>query len=146
MLVDSRVPRLPSGMEGKLDMVLLCRELHGLHRNKLMAGLVAEIFRVLKPGGVLGVEQHRAKPDANPDESAKMGYLPEAWVIQQIEAAGFKLAGKSEINANPRDTKDYAEGVWTLPPSFELKDKDRAKYAAIGESDRMTLKFVKPKK
>jgi predicted methyltransferase len=142
--IDSKAPKLP--MEGKLDMIVLCRELHGLHRNKLMTGLLAEAFKALKPGGVLGVEQHRAKAEANPDESAKHGYLPEAWVIQQIEAAGFKLAGKSEVNANPKDTKDYPEGVWTLPPSFELKDKDRAKYAAIGESDRMTLKFVKPKK
>ena len=76
------------------------------------------------------------------------GYLPEKWVIEKIEAAGFKLAGKSEVNANKKDTKDHPEGVWTLPPTYRLGDKDRAKYAAIGESDRMTLKFVKvaPKK
>ena len=146
VFIDSKAPKLPTGMEGKLDLVILCRELHGLARNKLMTGVLAEAFKALKPGGVLGVEQHRAKPEANPEESAKKGYLPEAWVIQQIEAAGFKLAAKSEINANPKDTKDYAEGVWTLPPSFELKDKDRQKYADIGESDRMTLKFTKPKK
>jgi predicted methyltransferase len=144
VVVDGKDPRL--AMEGKLDMVLLFRELHGLHRDKLMSPLLAQIFKALKPGGILGIEQHRAKADANPDESAKKGYLPEAWVIQQIEAAGFKLAGKSEVNANPKDTKDYEEGVWTLPPTFRLKDKDRAKYAEIGESDRMTLKFVKPKK
>jgi predicted methyltransferase len=146
-------PMLPSGgavpnlgPDGRFDMVILCRELHGMHQHKTVPAFLAEVFRVLKPGGVLGIEQHRAKPDANPDESAKQGYLPEAWVIQQAEAAGFTLAGKSEVNANPRDTKDYAEGVWTLPPSFQLKDKDRAKYAEIGESDRMTLKLVKPKK
>ena len=96
--------------------------------------------------------RHRAAPRQarrrSRTESAKKGYLPETWVIDTVEAAGFKLAGKSEINANPKDTKDYAEGVWTLPPTFTLKDKDHDKYAAIGESDRMTLKFVKvaPKK
>jgi len=89
------------------------------------------------------VEQHRAAPDANPEQSAKTGYLPEKWVIHTIEAAGFRLTGKSEINANPKDTKDYPEGVGTLPPNYALGETDRAKYAAIGESDRMTLKFVK---
>jgi predicted methyltransferase len=145
IVVPTNPPSAPKlGIEGLADMVLLCRELHGMHRDKLVPAFLAEVFKALKPGGVLGVEQHRAPAEANPDESAKKGYLPEAWVIQQAEAAGFKLAGKSEINANPKDTKDYPEGVWTLPPSFELKDKDRQKYADIGESDRMTLKFVKP--
>src|SRR6185437_896783 len=134
------------GMENKLDMIILCRELHGMHQDKMVPAFLAEAFKALKPGGVLGVEQHRAKPDANPDQSAKNGYLPEAWVIQQAEAAGFKLGGKSEINANPKDTKDYVDGVWTLPPTLRDKDKDRQKYLDIGESDRMTLKFVKPKK
>src|SRR6185312_14417386 len=83
--------------------------------------------------------------EAAPEDAVKTGYLPEAWVISTVEAAGFKLAGKSEVNANPKDTKDYPEGVWTLPPSYELGAKDHDKYAAIGESDRMTLKFVKPK-
>jgi len=127
VVVGGPVPKL--GMEGKLDMVILARELHGLHNNKLLPGVLAEIFKALKPGGILGVEQHRAPEGANPDESAKKGYLPEKWVIAQAEAVGFKLAGKSEINANPKDTKDYAEGVWTLPPTYELKDKDRQKYA-----------------
>jgi predicted methyltransferase len=102
------------------------------------------IVRVLKPGGVLGIEEYRALPDANPDESAKKGYVPEKWVIDQVEGAGLKLATKSELNANPKDTKDYTEGVWTLPPTYTMKDKDHDNYAAIGESDRMTLKFVKP--
>lgn len=144
VIVDGKAPKLP--MEGKLDMVLIFRGLHGMHNNKLLPGVLAEIKKALKPGGVLGVEQHRAKEGANVDEASKKGYLPEAWVIQQIEAAGFKLAGKSEINANAKDTKDYEEGVWALPPTLRNKDKDRAKYVAIGESDRMTLKFVKPKK
>jgi predicted methyltransferase len=133
-------------LEGKLDMILAFRELHGMHQDKFVGAFLSEAFKALKPGGVLGIEQHRSKPEANPDEAAKNGYLPEAWVIAQAEAAGFKLAGKSEINANPKDTKDYPEGVWALPPTFRLKDKDHAKYADIGESDRMTLKFVKPKK
>jgi predicted methyltransferase len=144
VVVDGKNPKF--GLEGKADMVLVFRAMHGLHRDKLLQPVLAEAFKALKPNGVLGVEQHRAKADANPDESAKQGYLPEAFVIKEVEAAGFKLAGKSEINANPKDTKDHPEGVWTLPPTFELGDKDRAKYAAIGESDRMTLKFVKPKK
>ena len=103
-------------------------------------------FPVLKPGGVLGLTDHRAKVGGPTDAKTigDTGYVPEAFLIAQVEAAGFKLSGKSEINANPKDTKDYPKGVWTLPPSYELKDVDHAKYQAIGESDRMTLKFVKP--
>lgn len=141
VVIDSKKPSF--GMEGKVDVVLAFRTMHGMHRDKLLGTFLAEVHKALKPNGVLAVEQHRAKADANPDESAKAGYLPEAFVIQQVEAAGFKLAGKSEINANPKDTKDYAEGVWALPPTFAMKDKDRQKYADIGESDRMTLKFTK---
>jgi len=111
--------------------------------NGSLNAWLAEMHHALKPKGVLGIEQHRAPADANPTESAKKGYVPEKWLIEQVEAAGFKLAGKSEINANPKDTKDYEGGVWTLPPSLSKKDKDRDKYVAIGESDRMTLKFVK---
>ncbi len=142
--VDSKNPQF--GLDGTVDMVFVMRAMHNLHRDKLLPGFLAQSFKALKPGGILAVEQHRAKPDANPDESALKGYLPEAFVISQAEAAGFKLDKKSDINANPKDTKDYPEGVWTLPPTFELGDKDRAKYAAIGESDRMTLRFLKPKK
>ncbi|WP_434041724.1 MULTISPECIES: class I SAM-dependent methyltransferase [Sorangium] len=141
-VIDRDNPKL--GIEGKVDVVIAIREAHGWHRSGKFDTYVAEAFKALKPGGVFGIVQHRAKPDANPDESAKQGYLPEAWVIQKVESAGFKLGGKSEMNANPKDTKDYPEGVWTLPPNFRLGDKDRARYAAIGESDRMTLKFVKP--
>ncbi|XXT15786.1 hypothetical protein WME94_36620 [Sorangium sp. So ce429] len=142
IVIDRDNPKL--GLEGKVDLVLAVREAHNWHRRGKFDTYVAEAFKALKPGGVLGIVQHRAKPDANPDESAKQGYLPEAWVIQKVESGGFKLGSKSEVNANPKDTKDYPEGVWTLPPSFRLGDKDRARYAAIGESDRMTLKFVKP--
>ena len=131
------------GADGSVDAVVAMREMHNWHRRKLLTKYLASIHAVLKDKGVLGVEQHRAKPDANPDESAEKGYLPEKWLIATIEAAGFKLAGKSEINANKKDTKDYPDGVWTLPPSFAKGDTDKAKYQAIGESDRMTLKFVK---
>lgn len=139
--IDNKAPKLPQ--EGTVDMALLFRELHGMVQQGKVDEWLAQIHKALKPNGVLGIEQHRAKPDANPEESAKKGYLPEKWVIEKIEAAGFKLAGKSEINANAKDTKDYPDGVWTLPPSLRNGDKDREKYVAIGESDRMTLKFVK---
>ncbi|WP_437807297.1 class I SAM-dependent methyltransferase [Sorangium sp. So ce1078] len=142
IVIDRENPKL--GIEGKVDLVLAIREAHNWHRSGKFDTYVAEAFKALKPGGVFGIVAHRAKPDANPDESAKQGYLPEAWVIQKVESGGFKLGSKSEVNANPKDTKDYPEGVWTLPPNFRLGDKDRARYAAIGESDRMTLKFVKP--
>jgi predicted methyltransferase len=98
----------------------------------------------LKPGGVLGVVEHRAKADVPQDPKAKSGYVREDEVIRLAQEAGFKLVDRSEINANPKDTKDYPEGVWTLPPVLRLKDVDKEKYLAIGESDRMTLKFVKP--
>jgi predicted methyltransferase len=139
--IDGKAPKLPQ--DGTVDMVIVFRELHGMVNNNRMGDWLAEYYKALKPNGVLAVEEHRAKPDATPEESAKKGYLPEKWVIEKVEAAGFKLAGKSEINANAKDTKDYADGVWTLAPNFRLGDKDREKYAAIGESDRMTLKFVK---
>jgi predicted methyltransferase len=141
VVLDPKAPKL--GMDGKVDIVLIMRGLHGMKTNGTLSGWLAEIHRALKPNGVLGIEEHRAAEGANVDDVAKKGYLPEKWVISEIEAVGFKLAGKSEINANPKDTKDWPEGVWTLPPTLRLKDQDRAKYVAIGESDRMTLKFVK---
>jgi predicted methyltransferase len=99
-------------------------------------------FTVLKPGGVLGVVEHRAKADVPADD--KSGYVGQAQVIAMAEAAGFKLQETSEVNANPRDTKDHPNGVWTLPPVNDHEAADDAKYKAIGESDRMTLRFVKP--
>ena len=104
----------------------------------------AAAWQVLKPGGVLGIVQHRAPEDADAKTSADRGYVPQAYVINLATEAGFSPAGTSEINANPRDTKDHPEGVWTLPPSLRLDDTDREHYLAIGESDRMTLKFRKP--
>jgi predicted methyltransferase len=146
--VDYEAPQL--NLDGKLDMVLLMREVHMMKNWGTLDAWLREIHRALKPNGILGVEDHRAAPGANPEETVTKGYLPEAWVIEKIEAAGFALVGKSEINANPRDTKDYPNGVWSLPPSFQAGTdytpadaRDRAKYATIGESDRMTLKFVR---
>jgi predicted methyltransferase len=148
VLVDYQSPHL--NLDGQIDMVLLMREVHMMKNWGTLEAWLREIHRALKPNGILGVEDHRAAAGANPEESVAKGYLPEAWVIQKIEAAGFSLAGKSEINANPRDTKDYPNGVWSLPPSFQAGSDytpadahDRATYAAIGESDRMTLKFVR---
>lgn len=141
VVIDPKKPALPE--DGTVDVVLMFRVLHGMVRAGQTADWLAAVHRALKPNGVLGMEQHRALSDAKPEESANQGYLPEEWVIHTVEAAGFKLAGKSEVNANPLDTKNYPEGVWTLPPTLRMKDKDRDKYIAIGESDRMTLKFVK---
>ena len=141
VIIDGKAPELH--LDGTVDLVLIMRGLHGMHNNGVMKAWLGEIYKALKPNGVLGIEEHRAKADASPDESSKKGYVPEKWAIAEIEAAGFKLATKSEVNANAKDTKDHPEGVWTLPPTFALKDKDHDKYAAIGESDRMTLKFVK---
>jgi predicted methyltransferase len=127
------------------DMILCMRMAHNLIRMKSLEKFLAQAHATLKPGGVLAIEQHRAPEGADPATSAEKGYVPEAWLIAQVEAAGFKLDKKSEINANSKDTKDYPKGVWTLPPNFAEGDKDKAKYEAIGESDRMTLRFVKPK-
>ncbi len=141
LVVDGKAPKL--GQDASVDLVLVLRGVHGMKNNGTLDAWLAEIRRVLKPGGALGIEEHRAPPDAEPAQSAKKGYVPEPWLIAQVEAAGFKLGGKSEINANPKDTKDYPEGVWALPPTLRLGEKNREKYQAIGESDRMTLKFVK---
>ncbi len=142
VVVDSKAPKL-AGKDGQVDMALVMRGLHGMVTAGKLDEWLAAMHASLKPNGVLGIEEHRAPADAKPEESAKKGYLPEKWVIERIEAAGFKLAGKSEINANPKDTKDYADGVWALPPTLKNGDKDKEKYTAIGESDRMTLKFTK---
>ena len=132
------------GAPGSADAVLTFRNLHGWIRNGQADEQMAAFFAVLKPGGVLGVEQHRANADVAPDQIR--GYVSEAQVIALAEAAGFVLEEKSEINANPKDTKDHPNGVWTLPPNLDVPEgEDKAKYQAIGESDRMTLRFRKPK-
>lgn len=135
---------LKADLKNKADVVLAFRELHGWQRNEKFKERAQSAFNSLKSGGVFCVVQHRAAKDAKVEESVKAGYLPEDWLIAELKSVGFKLDKKSEINANPKDSKNYPEGVWTLPPSLALGDKDKAKYQAIGESDRMTLRFVKP--
>lgn len=127
------------------DMVLTFRNVHNWAKAGTADDMFAAFFRALKPGGVLGVVDHRAKPGTAFQAQIDSGYLTEAYVIETAEKAGFRLDNKSEINANPLDTKDHPEGVWTLPPTLRLGNRDRSKYLAIGESDRMTLKFVKPR-
>ncbi|MGJ9420185.1 class I SAM-dependent methyltransferase [Massilia sp. CMS3.1] len=130
---------------GSVDMVLTFRNIHNFigGGEEAVKTTFKEIHKVLKPGGVLGVVEHRLPASMKQDEKASSGYVHEAYVIKMAESAGFKLAGKSEVNANPKDKADHEKGVWTLPPVLANKDKDREKYVAIGESDRMTLKFVK---
>jgi predicted methyltransferase len=129
---------------GSADLVVTFRNVHSWMGAGTEDEAFAAMFRALKPGGVLGLVQHRGDPSVKQDPKAGSGYVNEDYVIALAKKAGFELAEKSEINANPKDTKDYPKGVWTLPPSLRLGDEDREKYLAIGESDRMTLKFVKP--
>jgi predicted methyltransferase len=132
--------------DGSADVVLTFRNVHSwLGGDAPIADQVfAEAFRMLKPGGTLGVVEHRLPESADDALQMSSGYVKVSTVQKLAEKAGFRLVASSEINANPKDTKDHPEGVWTLPPTLELGDKDREKYLAIGESDRMTLKFVKP--
>jgi predicted methyltransferase len=129
---------------GSIDLVVTFRNIHNWMAEGTASDAFATIFRALKPGGVLGVVEHRGNPALPQDPKAKSGYVNEDYAIKLIEAQGFRLLGTSEINANPKDTKDYEQGVWTLPPTYRLGDKDRDKYTEIGESDRFTLKFEKP--
>lgn len=146
VVADWKNPEVSLGPDGSADMVLTFRNMHNWIGNGVLDNVLKSSFRVLKSGGTLGVVEHRARPDASLDPKVigETGYVPEAYAIQRVESAGFKLEKKSEINANPKDTKDYARGVWTLPPTLRLGDTDRDKYNAIGESDRMTLRFKKP--
>jgi predicted methyltransferase len=144
----------PVAPAGSADLVLFLRNIH----NWMAAGVAEKAFKdafaALKPGGVLGVEEHRADPAATPDVMASSGYVPQAFVVQLAQEAGFQLAAASEINANPKDDHNHPFGVWTLPPVRRSSAPgqpadpkfERAKYDAIGESDRMTLRFVKPGK
>ncbi len=129
---------------GSADMVLTFRNVHNWMKFGFDDTIFQAMFKALKPGGILGVVEHRADPDEFPDPQTLSGYVQEEQIREMARAAGFKFKAKSEINANPKDSRDHPKGVWTLPPALRLKDKDREKYLAIGESDRMTLKFVKP--
>ena len=129
---------------GSADFVLTFRNIHNWMASGTAAESFGAFFKALKAGGILGVEEHRGNPDQPQDPLAKSGYVRQDYAIGLAEAAGFKFVAASEVNANPKDTKDYPAGVWTLPPTYRLKDQDREKYAAIGESDRFILKFAKP--
>lgn len=130
------------GEPGSADVVLTFRNVHNWQRSQTAEVMFQGFFDVLKPGGTLGVVEHRANGDVAKGDGS--GYVGQDQVITMATAAGFMLEESSEINANPADTKDYEAGVWTLPPVLRLGDKDRDKYLAIGESDRMTLRFRKP--
>ena len=130
--------------EGQADMVLTFRNVHNWLNNDTADQVFSAMYKVLKPGGILGLVTHRAEENVAVKAWSKKGYVSEAEVIRLAQQAGFQFVDKTEINANPRDTKDHPEGVWTLPPGYRLGDLDREKYATIGESDRMTMKFVKP--
>jgi len=148
----------PSGLgseqvaPGTADVVLTFRNIHNWRMGYLSAdkqdysvAAFRQIYAMLKPGGVLGIEEHRMPESMDTAGEMSSGYIKVSTVRRLAEQAGFRFAGASEVNANPKDTHDYPKGVWTLPPSYAEKDVDRARYTAIGESDRMTLKFVKPK-
>jgi len=128
---------------GSADVVLTFRNLHNWIERGEVEGALSAFHKALKPGGVLGVVDHRGRSDLSQEAQMKNGYVREDYAVAVIEKAGFRLAGRAEVNANPKDGKDHPEGVWTLPPTYRLKDQDRAKYAAIGESDRFTLKFTR---
>ena len=129
---------------GTADFVLTFRNIHNWMKAGTVDQAFAAFYRALKPGGILGVEEHRGRADQPQDPQASSGYVRQDYAVALAEKAGFRLAAASEINSNPKDTKDYPAGVWTLPPTYRLKDQDRARYAEIGESDRFLLKFVKP--
>ena len=148
-VAETRIPAftldaIPAERKGTVDRVMIMREVHNMWPDGYLYNDLAAIRILLKDDGLLGIEEHRAKADAPAAYTlGTMGYMREADVIALVEAHGFKLVAKSEVNANPKDSANWPNGVWTLPPVLTLKDQDRAKYEAIGESDRMTLLFAK---
>jgi predicted methyltransferase len=137
----------PTVPAGSADVVLTFRNVHNWRFGAADQTQAAfdQMFAMLKPGGTLGLVEHHLPEASGKIEEGKSGYMKRSSVIAYATKAGFKLAGESAVNANPKDTHDYPKGVWTLPPNYAEGDVDRARYAAIGESDRMTLKFVKPR-
>jgi predicted methyltransferase len=127
-----------------VDLILTFRSIHNWMPRGNEDLMLAAMYKALKPGGVLGVVEHRGIPAVPQDTEAKTGYVNQEYAIEMIEKAGFVLNGSSEINANPADTKDHPEGVWTLPPTLRLKEQGKEIYIGIGESDRFTLRFIKP--
>jgi len=131
---------------GSADLVMTFRNLHNWMQAGYADDAFATFYRALKPGGILGIEEHRARPDKPQDPTAANGYVREDYAIALAQKAGFEFVAESEINANPKDTTDWPKGVWTLPPTLALGDADRPKYEAIGEADNFVLKFRKPTK
>jgi len=131
---------------GSADLVLTFRNLHNWMDGGYAEQVLAACYKALKPGGMLGIEEHRGRTDTPQDPKAKNGYVRQDYTIALAEKAGFKLIDSSEIDANPKDTKDWVDGVWTLPPTLSQGDKDRDRYVAIGEADNFVLKFQKPKR
>ena len=127
-----------------VDLIVTFRNLHNWMDGGYVDEALKGLYTALKPGGILGIEDHRGLDTKPQDPKAKSGYVRQDYTIALARKAGFEFVGASEINANPKDTKEYPEGVWTLPPTLALGDKDRAKYVAIGESDNYVLKFRKP--
>ncbi len=130
---------------GSADLVVTFRNVHNWMARGTVDQVFAAAFKALKPGGILGIEEHRAANDQPQDPQAKNGYVREDYTVELAAKAGFKLLEKSELLANPKDTKDWPKGVWTLPPTLAEGDKDREKYLAIGEADNFVLKFQKPR-
>ena len=130
---------------GSADLVLTFRNLHNWMDGGYAGQVIAACFKALKPGGILGIEEHRGRNDKPQDPKAKDGYVRQDYAIALFKKAGFKVLASSEINANPKDTKDWVDGVWTLPPTLSQKDKDRDKYLAIGEADNFVMTFQKPR-
>jgi predicted methyltransferase len=129
---------------GTADLVLTFRNLHNWMYEGYADQALTACFTALKPGGILGIEEHRGSNDKPQDPKGENGYVRQDYTIAMAKKAGFEYVGASEINANPRDTKDWPDGVWTLPPTLAQGEKDRAKYLAIGEADNYVLKFRKP--
>jgi predicted methyltransferase len=130
---------------GSADLVLTFRNVHNWMDGGYADEALAAAFKALKPGGILGIEEHRGRDDRPQDPKAKDGYVRQDYTIALAKKAGFEYVAASEVNANPRDTKDWVDGVWTLPPTLSQGEKDRARYVAIGEADNFVLKFRKPR-
>jgi len=143
MVVPFNADRHEIAPPGSADVVLTFRNLHNWIERGEVEGALRAFHRALKTGGTLGVVDHRGRDDVTQEAQMKSGYVRQDYAIALIERTGFRFAGAAEINANAKDTKDHPAGVWTLPPTYRLKDENRAKYQAIGESDRFTLKFMK---
>lgn len=145
VILTNFTPRTPSVLapENSVDMVLTFRNLHNWKEDGVLQ-MFKDAFTALKSGGIMGVVEHRMPVNQSWADNKKTGYFPEDLAIKLAEQAGFTLVEKSEINANPKDTAIHPKGVWTLPPVLRLGEQDKEKYLAIGESDRMTLKFIKP--